>query len=65
MPPGFEPGNNGFADRGLTAWLWHHLLDYYAKSVPYCQVKVNTNVKEKTIMRDKINTSSIYNKTYG
>ena len=20
--PGFEPGNNGFADRGLTAWLW-------------------------------------------
>ena len=19
--PGFDPGNNGFADRGLTAWL--------------------------------------------
>ena len=19
--PGFEPGNNGFADRGLTTWL--------------------------------------------
>ena len=24
--PGFEPGNNGFADRGLTAWLWHRIL---------------------------------------
>ena len=21
VPPGFEPGHNGFADRGLTAWL--------------------------------------------
>ena len=25
VPPGFEPGNNGFADRGLTAWLWYHM----------------------------------------
>ena len=23
VPPGFEPGHNGFADRGLTAWLWY------------------------------------------
>ena len=21
VPPGFEPGHNGFADRGLTTWL--------------------------------------------
>ena len=25
VPPGFEPGNNGFADRGLTTWLWRRL----------------------------------------
>ena len=25
VPPGFEPGHNGFADRGLTAWLWYHI----------------------------------------
>ena len=25
VPPGFEPGNNGFADRGLTTWLWYHM----------------------------------------
>ena len=35
MPPGFEPGNKGFADLGLTAWLWHRIpqivLAYYAK----------------------------------
>ena len=24
MPPGFEPGNEGFADLCLTTWLWHH-----------------------------------------
>ena len=24
VPPGFEPGNNGFADRCLTTWLWYH-----------------------------------------
>jgi hypothetical protein len=23
VPPGFEPGNGGFADHCLTAWLWH------------------------------------------
>jgi hypothetical protein len=23
VPPGFEPGNGGFADLCLTAWLWH------------------------------------------
>ncbi len=23
VPPGFEPGNNGFADRSLTTWVWH------------------------------------------
>ena len=22
-PPGFEPGNKGFADLGLTTWQWH------------------------------------------
>ena len=26
VPPGFEPGNTGFADLGLTAWLWHRLI---------------------------------------
>ena len=25
VPPGFEPGNNGFADRGLTTWLWYRM----------------------------------------
>ena len=25
MPPGFEPGNKGFADLRLTAWLWHRV----------------------------------------
>ena len=25
VPPGFEPGHNGFADRGLTAWLWYRI----------------------------------------
>ncbi len=25
-PPGFEPGHEGFADLGLTAWLWRHIL---------------------------------------
>ena len=24
VPPGFEPGNEGFADLCLTTWLWHH-----------------------------------------
>ena len=24
MPPGFGPGNEGFADLCLTTWLWHH-----------------------------------------
>jgi predicted amidohydrolase len=23
VPPGFEPGNDGFADRCLTTWRWH------------------------------------------
>ena len=23
-PPGFEPGNQGFADPCLTTWLWRH-----------------------------------------
>ena len=23
-PPGFEPGNEGFADPCLTTWLWRH-----------------------------------------
>ncbi len=25
VPPRFELGNNGFADRGLTTWLWYHI----------------------------------------
>ena len=24
VTPGFEPGNQGFADPCLTTWLWHH-----------------------------------------
>ena len=23
VPPGFEPGNEGFADLCLTTWLWY------------------------------------------
>ena len=25
VPPGFGPGNKGFADLRLTAWLWHRV----------------------------------------
>ena len=25
VPPRFELGNNGFADRGLTTWLWYRM----------------------------------------
>ena len=25
-PPGFEPGDEGFADPGLTTWLWRHMV---------------------------------------
>lgn len=25
VPPGFEPGNGGFADHCLTTWLWHRV----------------------------------------
>ncbi len=28
-PPGFEPGNKGFADLCLTAWLWCHIKYYF------------------------------------
>ena len=24
VPPGFEPGNKGFADLCLTSWRWYH-----------------------------------------
>ena len=26
-PPRFELGNRGFADLGLTTWLWRHILN--------------------------------------
>ena len=26
VPPRFELGRKGFADLGLTAWLWYHIL---------------------------------------
>ncbi len=25
VPPGFEPGSEGFADLCLTTWLWHQI----------------------------------------
>ena len=25
VPPGFEPGNQSFADACLTHWLWRHI----------------------------------------
>ena len=25
VPPGFGPGNEGFADLCLTTWLWHQI----------------------------------------
>ena len=25
VPPGFEPGNEGFADLCLTTWLWYQI----------------------------------------
>ena len=38
VPPGFEPGNEGFADPCLTAWLWYHFLqDYFNKRKINCQ----------------------------
>ena len=33
VPPGFEPGHNGFADRGLTTWLRCHINIIYALKV--------------------------------
>ena len=27
VPPGFGPGNKGFADLRLTAWLWHRSVE--------------------------------------
>ena len=27
VPPGFEPGHNGFADRGLTTWLRYRIAE--------------------------------------
>ena len=29
VTPGFEPGNNGFADRGLTTWLCHLIFSLF------------------------------------
>ena len=44
VPPRFELGNNGFADRGLTTWLWHHILfsrgDYYNRVNAVCQEQI-------------------------
>ena len=44
VPPRFELGNNGFADRGLTTWLWHHILfsrgDYYNRVKSVCQEQI-------------------------
>ena len=38
-PPGFEPGDRGFADLCLTAWPWRRLfmLIYYNKVFCVCQ----------------------------
>ena len=30
VPPGFEPGNQSFADSCLTTWLWYHSILNYA-----------------------------------
>ena len=30
VPPGFEPGNNGFADRCLTTCLWYRMDQLYS-----------------------------------
>ena len=30
VPPGFEPGNEGFADPCLTAWLWYQTHNFGA-----------------------------------
>ena len=40
VPPGFEPGNKGFADLGLTAWLWHRALEYYELVLLFCQADI-------------------------
>lgn len=40
MPPGFEPGHKGFADLGLTAWLWHRALEYYGLGAGFCQADI-------------------------
>ena len=34
VPPGFEPGNKGFADLRLTAWLWHRIPGYHTPVGP-------------------------------
>ena len=34
VPPGFGPGNEGFADLCLTTWLWHQIAaDAHALAV--------------------------------
>ena len=38
-PPGFEPGHKGFADLGLTAWLWCHIIIIYALTFKMVQFK--------------------------
>ena len=39
MPPGFEPGRKGFADLGLTTWLWHHQRNIlYQKKIIYASI---------------------------
>ena len=30
-PPGFEPGDKGFADLGLTTWLWRLIVVFSHK----------------------------------
>ena len=36
VTPGFEPGNEGFADPCLTTWLCHH-IDNRSKHICSCQ----------------------------
>ena len=38
-PPGFEPGNRGFAVHCLTTWLWRHL--YKKRQKPILHTKSN------------------------
>ena len=44
VPPGFEPGHNGFADRGLTTWLRYRI----AEKIDFRHIKNGADYEART-----------------